>query len=300
MRIRQAGKVADGLWYLGREESGVYVLEGKDSSVLINGGLSHILPDVLKQINDLGIDAGKIRKFVILHSHFDHIGIVPFFKRTFSAIEVMASKRAWEILAMPKAINIANSFSKSVAEKMGAAAGLDKYDLDWREDVTGTILVEGDRIDLGGKTLQIMETPGHTACSISVYDPELQALFPSDAMGIPFKDIVFPSANTDFTQFQQTLERLKTVAVNYMCADHYGYVTGEEAARMAEMSIEEAKNLRSQIENVYRSLGDIDAAAKAVNKEFYSTNPDYFISEDILEGVFRQIVKYLAKNMQAA
>lgn len=298
MRIRQAGKVADGLWYLGREESGSYVLEGNDCSILINGGLSYILPDVLKQMKEFGIDAGKIKKFLILHSHFDHIGIVPYFKRTYPGIEAFASKRAWEILAMPKAINIANTFSKSVAEKMNAAAGLEKYDLDWRDDFTGTTLVEGDTIDLGGRKLQIMETPGHTGCSISAYEPGLKALFPSDAMGIPFKDIVFPSANTDFTQYQQTLERYKPLAVNYMCADHYGYVTGEEAARFTDMTIQEARNLRAQMENVYRSIGDIDAAAKAINEEFYRVNPEYFISADILEGVFRQIVKYLAKNMQ--
>ncbi len=298
MRTRQAGKVADGLWYLGREESGSYVLEGKDSSILINGGLSYILPSVLKQMNQFGIDAGKINKVLILHSHFDHIGIVPYFKRTFPRIEALASKRAWEILAMPKAINIANTFSKSVAGKMGAADGLEKYDLDWRDDVTGTILAEGDTIDLGGRVLKIMETPGHTGCSISAYEPELKALFPSDAMGIPFKDIVFPSANTDFTQYQQTLERYKPLAVDFMCADHYGYVTGEEAARFTEMTIEAARTLRAQMENVYRSIGDIDSAAKAINEEFYRANPDYFISADILEGVFKQIVKFLAKNMQ--
>lgn len=300
MRIRKPGKVADGLWYLGREESGSYLLEGRDCSILINGGLSHILPSVLQQIREFGIDAGKIKNILILHSHFDHIGIVPWFKRNHPGIEALASKRAWEILAMPKAISIANTFSKSVAEKMGTAAGLEKYDYEWRDDFTGTALVEGDSIDLGGRKLQIMETPGHTGCSISAYEPDLKALFPSDAMGIPFKDIVFPSANTDFTQYQQTLERYKPLAVNYMCADHYGYVTGEEAARFTDMTIDEAGKLRAQMENVYRSVGDIDAAAKAINEEFYRVNPEYFISADILEGVFKQIVKYLAKNMQAA
>lgn len=298
MRVRQAGKITDGLWYLGREESGVYVLEGNDCSILINGGLSYIVPVVLKQINDFGINVAKIKKILILHSHFDHIGIAPFFTRTFP-VEVLASQRAWEILAMPKAINIINTFSRSVAERMGVAAGLDKYDLEWRDDVAGTTLVEGDRIDLGGRTLTIMETPGHTGCSISAYEPNLKALFPSDAMGIPFKDIVFPSANTDFTQYQQSLERFKPLAVNYMCADHYGYVTGEEASRFTDMSIEEARKMRAEMESIYRAKGDIDAAAKAINEEFYRRNPDYFISADILEGVFKQIVKYLAKNMQA-
>lgn len=299
MRIRQAGKIAEGLWYLGREEAGVYLLEGNDCSILINGALSCVLPDVLRQMQAFGLDAAKIKKFLILHSHFDHIGIVPYFKRTFPDIEVLASRRAWEILAMPKAIDIANKFSKIVAEKIGAAKGIEKYDLDWRDDVTGRALVEGDTIDLGGKKLAIMETPGHTACSISAYEPGLKSLFASDAMGIPYRDIVFPSANTDFTQFQQSLERFKPLKADYICADHYGYITGEEASHFTAMTIEEARRMRAEMEDIYRSKGDLDTAAKAITEEFYRRNPDYFISADILEGVFRQIVKYLAKNMQA-
>lgn len=299
MRIRKAGKIADGLWYLGRAEAGTYLLEGDKGSILINGALTCILPDVLKQMGEFGLDAGKINKLLILHSHFDHIGIVPYFKRTFPKIEVLASQRAWEILSMPKAIDIANKFSKIVADKLGVT-GLEKYDIEWRDDVSGRALAEGDMIDLGGKTLKIMETPGHTACSISAYEPGMKALFPSDAMGIPYRDIVFPSANTDFTQYQGTLERYRPLPVSYMCADHYGYVTGEEAGRFAEMTIGEARRMRAEMEDIYRSKGDLDAAAKAITEEFYRQNPDYFISSDILEGVFKQIVKYLAKNMQAS
>ena len=52
MRFREAGKITDHLWYLGREESGTYYLEGRDGAILINGGLSYILPDVLAQMKE--------------------------------------------------------------------------------------------------------------------------------------------------------------------------------------------------------------------------------------------------------
>ena len=55
MRFRKAGKITDHLWYLGREESGTYYLEGQDGAILINGGLSYILPDVLAQMKKQGI-----------------------------------------------------------------------------------------------------------------------------------------------------------------------------------------------------------------------------------------------------
>ncbi|MBN2255309.1 MAG: MBL fold metallo-hydrolase [Deltaproteobacteria bacterium] len=297
MRNTKAGKIADNLWYLGREESGIYLLEGNESSIIINGGLSYILPDVLQQMKDFGIVTDKIKRLLVLHSHFDHAGIVPYFKRTWPDIEICASEPAWKIFAMPKAIEIMNQFSQLVADQMGAGDVLKPYDHLWSNDITGTIVSEGDRIDLGGTELTIMETPGHSHCSITAFEPVMKALFASDAVGIPYRNTAFPSGNTNYTQFQETLERLKSLPVKYVCCDHYGYITGDEAATFVDVSIEEARKMRKEMEDMYRATGDIDAAAAAITTAFYDKSPDYFISSDILEGVFKQMVKHLSKSM---
>ena len=62
MRIREAGKICEHLWYLGRAESGVYLLEGNKCSMIINGGLSCILPEVLHQFDAFGIDEQRIQR----------------------------------------------------------------------------------------------------------------------------------------------------------------------------------------------------------------------------------------------
>ena len=227
MRFRRAGRIADNLWYLGREESGTYYLEGKNGAIMINGGMSCILPDVLGQMKEFGLDAAKVTRFLILHSHFDHAGIVPYFKRTYPKMEVMASAAAWNIFAMPKAITIMNSFSQMSAKQMGVGEALKGYDIDWRDDIRGTTVGEGSRIDLGGVTLNILETPGHTNCSVTAYEPNLKALFPSDAAGIPYGDLLFPSMNTNADQFLESLEKMKPLSVGIFCADHYGYITGD-------------------------------------------------------------------------
>jgi len=297
MRMRKAGKITDALWYLGREESGVYVLEGRDSSIIINGGISYILPDVLCQMEEFGIATGKIKKLLILHSHFDHVGIVPYFKRTYPELELYASAPAWKILTMPKAIETINSFSSLVAGRMNVTDILDAYDHLWRDDLTGTTVGEGDVIDLGGVALTVMATPGHSSCSIAAYEPVLQALFPSDAVGIPYKDTYFPSGNSNYTQYQKSLERLHTLTVKYVCADHYGYVIGDEATTYVDATMREARNFRAQMEESYRTHGDVDGAAKAITKAFYAQSSDYFISADILEGVFKQMIKHIAKTV---
>jgi len=298
MRIRNPGKVRDRLWFLGREESGVYLLEGKDGFMIVSGGMSYILPDLLRQFKEFGIDEEGITKLLILHAHFDHVGIVPFFKRRHPKLEVYASGRGWEILQMGKAINTINEFSQTVTKRVGKEEVYSTLDLDWRDDITGKTVCEGDRIDLGGLEVSILEIPGHSSCCIAAYVPEFKALFPTDGGGIPFDETIVTSGNSNYTKYQQSLERLQGLEVEYYCADHYGYVTGEEAREFIPKTIEMARQQRARIEEAYRSTKDVDLAAQKLISSFYNENPYYFLSPEIFLEVYRQMVRHIANVME--
>jgi glyoxylase-like metal-dependent hydrolase (beta-lactamase superfamily II) len=299
MRAYQPGQIQDHLWYFGRKESGVYLLEGAAESMIISGGMSYIVPEVLRQFEEFGINKERITKLLILHSHFDHVGIVPFFKRLLPDLQIYASSRAWEILGMPKAVETINKFSRHVAARMGMTEVCAGYDLDWWNGLHGVPLREGDSIGLGDGEVVILETPGHSSCSISAYVPKLEALFPSDAGGIPYGNTVFASGNSNFTEFQRSLEKLSKLKVHLFGADHYGYITGEEAARFMAETIETAKRFRAAVEECYRRIGDIDAAAKELIDAFYREHPDYFLSPEIHLGVYRQIVRHIAGALES-
>ncbi|MFB0507839.1 MAG: MBL fold metallo-hydrolase [Thermodesulfobacteriota bacterium] len=298
MRMWKPGKVVDRLWYLGHEESGIYLLDGGDEIMIISGGIRYIVPEVLRQLGEFGINEEKISKLLILHSHFDHVGIVPFFKHRHPDMEIYGSARAWKILGMQNAIDTINEFNRAVTEKMEMAEKCSMYDLDWRDDVSGTAVSEGDRIAVGDMELHIIETPGHSSCSISAYDPQHKVLFPSDGGGIPYKGTIIPSGNSNFTTFQQSLEKLKNLEADYVCADHYGYVTGDKARNFILSTIEAARKHRTELEEAYRRTGDIDDTAQKLTDSFYAENPEYFISREILEGVYRQMVRHIAKELE--
>ncbi len=294
MRIHTPGKVCDHLWFLGREETGIYLLEGTDYSMIISGGTNYIVPDVLEQLIRFSLDEHRISKILILHSHFDHVGVIPFFKRRNPDIEIYASARAWNILQRPSTIETINLFSNATASNMNALDSLSQYDLEWRNDIRGFEVSEGHTIDLGNLTVSILETPGHSSCSISAYVPELKALFPSDGGGIPHKDTIIPAGNSNYTQFQESLNKLKTLEVDYLCADHGGFITDEEARSFIKHSIIAAKQFRSLMERVYKRTKNIDATTKELVDHRYTSDPDYFLPRKILEGVYRQMVKHIA------
>ena len=298
MRSRKPGKIDGNLWCLGAEESGVYLLRGKKGAALINGGLSYILPRVLTQMRELELDPGEITKFLILHSHFDHVGIVPYFKRNYPAIEVLASEAALKAFENPKAVELINSYNRLCAGKMSES--LEGFDLEWRSDIQVLPVREGDVIDLGGVSLRIYEMPGHSNCSISAYEPDAGILFASDSVGIPFSDKLLPAMNTNIEQYLNSLQKLRDVKVNVFCADHYGFITGEEAGRVVFDGIKEASTWKTQMyETFRRNACDIDAASKEITTAFYREMPGYFLEPEILEGVFKQTFRYIARTLEA-
>jgi glyoxylase-like metal-dependent hydrolase (beta-lactamase superfamily II) len=206
--------------------------------------------------------------------------------------------RAWKILGMQNAIDTINAFSRSVTEKARMTEACATYDLDWRSDVSGIAVSDGDRITVGDIELHVVETPGHSSCHISAYAPQFKVLFPSDGGGIPYKETIIPAGNSSFTGFQESLEKLKDLETDYVCADHFGYVTGEEARNFISRTIEAAREHRAKMEETYRRTRDIDAAAQELTDSFYAENPDYYMSQEILEGVYRQMVRHIAGGLE--
>jgi len=297
MRSEQPGPIEPGLWCLGRRESNVYLLEGDRDTILISGGMSYILPDVLEQMASFGVNTAQITKILILHAHFDHIGIIPYFKRKNPSIEVYASVRGWEILKKEKAITTINEFSRLTAERMGFEKQLKAYDCEWRHDVSGEAVKEGDTIDLGGRTVRILETPGHSSCSLTAYVPEIKALFPSDGGGIPFGSEISPAGNSNYTLYQQSLHKLADLEVQVLCADHYGYVTGDEAANYILRSIQSAADYRRLVEKIYRQERDPEKTVDRLVQMTLSEQSDNFLPKEIITGVTGQLVRHIASHI---
>lgn len=293
MRIRTPGKINDYLWFLGTKESCIYLLENKGDFILINAGLSFLVPEILKQFKDFGIDESKITKMLILHSHFDHVGIAPFFKRRNPGIELLASSRTWGVLGKPKVIQSINAANHEVIEKRGLVDICSDYDLDWTTEISGRSVGENDRIDLGGMELFIFETPGHSPCSISAYVPDLQILFPSEAGGLPCGGKIITYGTSNYTDFENSLQKLKELKAEYICSDHYGCVTGEEAHSFIYNSIREAAKRRRLMQAVYNQRGSVDQAARELAEHYKDENFINLVSEDVFTESHRQMIMHV-------
>ncbi|MBW2087041.1 MAG: MBL fold metallo-hydrolase, partial [Deltaproteobacteria bacterium] len=99
MRITEPGRVTDRIFFLGRTESCIYLVDGGEENALIGGGMVYAAFEIPKQIQNFGIKEDRIRRIVILHAHFDHVGCIPYFKKRWPWAKVTASARAKEMFA---------------------------------------------------------------------------------------------------------------------------------------------------------------------------------------------------------
>ena len=292
MRVRKAGQIDEGLWLLGTEESCVYLLEGHDSSALISAGISYILPVFLAQIERLQIRKEKIQHLVILHSHFDHIGIVPYLKRKWPQLKIYASARGWELLTNPKAPQVMKDYTNMVCSRViGQVGSLTDFDWEWRSDITGDTVGQGGRIELGGKTIEIHETPGHSSCSVTAYVPQLKVIFPSDAVAIPYRDEYIIAAGSSFVKYKESLNKLEGLDFFMIGADHYGCITDDEASHYIARTREATDNMITTLMQTLNHTGNIEQTASILVKKHFDLRPDYFVAPEILISTYRQMLK---------
>lgn len=294
MWIREPQKVSEEIEYLGTTDMCIYLLKGREY-MFIEGGMSYVVPILLRQLGERGIDQSKITKFLILHSHFDHCGIVPFFKRRLPQIEVLASTRTKEVFGKEKVIQFIRERNWAMIEYYGIQREAAELNLDFDAIPVDRVVREGDSIDLGnGVTIEFIEVPGHSSCSIAAYIGKIKALFASDAAGVPNeKGIIYPIGNENFIQFQQSLAKLSEYHVEILCAARNGVFLGEEGREFISRTMRAADQLRQEVIRRFGEIGDRERVITELCDRIYAEVK----TVDIPKGIFLGVIKSIVDNI---
>ena len=131
----------------------IYIIEHNGMRLMIDVGETLKARKIMKKLKDLGLY--PIHKIVLTHSHWDHAQGISKFTSLMKDIDI-------EVLASENAVGNLEHPEKMVEGFEGFG---DVYPF---EGVTP--LKEGDKIDLNGLELEIVNFFGHTMDSIGIYD----------------------------------------------------------------------------------------------------------------------------------
>ena len=297
MIINKPGNVTDRIVLLGRKESNVYILKGDGEYAMVGGGMAHVIPDIIEQIRKFNIEEEKIKRIFILHAHFDHCGIVPYFKKRWPWAKVTASARAKEFLSTPKVIESINFMNQALLDRYGLKNKAEFFGFLPFEVEVEAVVGEGDVISCGGLLMEILDVPGHSSCSIAVYIPGEKAMFASDAGGIPFGDKIMTAANSNFDKYQESLKKMASYDVEIFLPEHFGARTGEDGRNYLKRSIEFADESRATLEESLKQTRDLNKSTEEITDRLMAEAPEDFLPREVMSMVVGQMLKFLSWRM---
>ena len=220
------------LTMLGTSEYPIYLYRGDAESAIFEGGVAAMGPVLRQQIEEAGMDAAAVRQLVVTHGHPDHVMAVPMFRELFPNVSVSASAGAAATLSNEKAMGF---FSKIDQALTGALLQSGAIEVHQRpEPVTDTeiaidrILAEGDAVQVGGARFDVLETPGHSDCSLSFHDPAAGILIVADATGyyLPDHNEWWPMYFASYASFVDSMTRLASLDAEMLCLSHNAAIRG--------------------------------------------------------------------------
>jgi hydroxyacylglutathione hydrolase len=165
-----ATKVAEGVWRVDDNGSdNMYLVEGKDKALLIDTGLGTArLADFVKKLTT------KPLLVVNTHGHPDHAGANYQFKAVYAHPADFAAVRQ---VGAPAARTAA---AKSMAPGKTAPDMVTADEVSKAQDAELLPVQDGFVFDLGGRKLEVIETPGHTVGEIVLLDAANKRVFTGD------------------------------------------------------------------------------------------------------------------------
>ncbi|MEW7980400.1 MAG: MBL fold metallo-hydrolase [Candidatus Sedimenticola endophacoides] len=203
-----------------------YLLEGDGEAALIDTGTHNTVPSVMELLEHKGLAPHQVKYVIPTHVHLDHAG---------GAGELMERLPEARLLIHPFGARHMPDPAKLIA---GATAvyGEAQFERDYGtlipiDPARVTEAGDGLEVEIGGRTLVCLDTPGHARHHICLWDPRSRGMFTGDTFGIAYPELttergpfmLLPTTPVQFDPeaWHQTIDRLMEPQPERMYLTHY-------------------------------------------------------------------------------
>ncbi len=216
------------------EETHCYLLCGTERVLLIDTGLGVAnIGMVVKRLTPLPV------MVVTTHVHWDHIGG----HKYFDSIAVHEAEEDWLSGQFPLPRSVVLSQLTREPCRLPQDLCAEQYQIFCGKPQH--ILHDGESIDLGGRRVTVIHTPGHSPGHCCFYEPERKYLYSGDLIYAGCLDAFYPT--TDPLRFWHSIRKIQHLPVERILPGHHRLTVpvgliGRIEAAFSELS--EAGNLR--------------------------------------------------------
>ncbi len=213
-----------------------YLLVERGHGAFIDCGTNHAVPRLLAALDDAGIAPAEVDWLILTHVHLDHAG---------GAGELIARLPNARLLVHPRG---ARHMIDPTQLWAGASAVYGEAVMEQTYGRLRPIAAErvveatdGHEVELAGRTLRCLDTPGHARHHLCVFDARANVCFTGDTFGLSYREFdgahgpfILPTTSPvqfDPLALHASIDRLIALQPAAMYLTHYGRV--EDVERLA-------------------------------------------------------------------
>ncbi|MGH8501110.1 MAG: MBL fold metallo-hydrolase [Gammaproteobacteria bacterium] len=233
-----------------------YLMEHNGQAAFVDTGTTHTVPRLLALLNHKNIAPQDVAYVMPTHVHLDHAGGAGELMHHLPNARLVVHPRGAKHLVDPGKLTAG---ATAVYGEAAFKANFGELRPVPKERVI--LADDGLELDLNGRRLLFLDTPGHARHHYSIFDETSQAFFTGDIFGLSYRQcdgpsgaFVFPTTTPvqfDPQAWHRSLDLLMSYRPERIFLTHYGMVTGVETL---------AKDLHRRIDQ----LADIATASVKV------------------------------------
>jgi len=182
MKVKADGDFGEWISVGGNQLYPGYIIKGRKQHLMIDAGMNLIGPAYIASLEKIFGDKNALDYVFATHSHFDHVGSIPYLKRKLPKLKAGAFERVGALMKKKSVLDLMTTLSEIQRELYQDIVGDEDVRIepvDFEFD-----LKEGDIFDLGGVTCEVYEVPGIPAI-------RWRFLFPKSGHFLRVKHAVF-------------------------------------------------------------------------------------------------------------
>jgi len=189
------------------EETHCYLIHGQERSLLIDTGLGICNIDAqVRNLTDKPVTASAT------HIHWDHIGGHKYYPDFYAH----SAELNWLSGEFPLTMD---TIREMVVDRCDLPDGYDVNNYEFFQGTPTRVLHDGDIIDIGDRTIEVLHTPGHSPGHLCFWEKERGYLFTGDLV---YKDTLFAYfPSTDPAAYLNSLEKIATLPVKQLFPAHH-------------------------------------------------------------------------------